>query len=241
MSKLVKVTINDESFYATVAQRDALEVLTSTNGGGMAVIHDYISESRRVSPETADISFISRFSYTKLLKRKLAHLEATTLDTIREECLKVTKLRDLDEATLSSTFETRKAYLIASINKTLEGDRSDARREAHDRNYTKVAEGLRVHYKTVKDSDNVAQPVTLDGFPIVETIHIAAIQISKRVKVPGEYKVVNSGAPVLIGNIMEKSYPKSTKYKEFSLAEGKFSSLTIGGETMLDEDFKGIF
>lgn len=237
---LKKVTYNGESFNATPKQIQALETLTSTNAGGFAVIHDYVSTSKRIKPETADITFVSRFSYERMNKRKLAALEALTLDDIKADC-KHEKLTALDEPTLDAEFNKRKSYLIESINKTLSGDRSDSRRQAHDRCYCRIAEGIRVHYKTVEDSHGIMQPVLLDGAPIAETILIEAIEISRKVTVPGEYKPVNSGTQVLIGNVIMKHMPKGTKFKALSLDDDKFSSLSIAGKDMVPADVQGIF
>ncbi len=235
---LKKVSYNGETFNATPKQIQALETLTSTNAGGFAVIHDYVSTTGRIKPETADLTFVSRFSYERLNKRKLAALQALELDDIKED-IKDKKLTDLTPAALNAEFNKRKLYLIESINKTLSGDRSDSRRQAHDRCYVKIADGLRVHYKTVEDSNGIMQPIMLDGAPIAESIHVAAIEISRKVTVPGEYKPVNSGTQVLIGNVISKHMPKGTKYKELSLSDDKFSKLSIAGEEMVPADIRG--
>lgn len=238
---LKKATFNGTDILATNAQIEALEALTSTNGGGIAVVHGYVSESGRIAPEVADITFISRFSYEKLNKRKLAAIESVKLEDIKEDALKVPKLRELSATSLQEAFEARKASMVASAEKTLAGDRSDAYREAHDRCYLRISGGVRVHYKTVADSEGKMQPITLDGVPIVNSIMLEMLEISRRVTTPGEYKVVNSGVPVLIENLIKHHLPKSTSFKQLSLKEGSFESLTISGQQMLPEDFKGVF
>jgi hypothetical protein len=67
------------------------------------------------------------------------------------------------------------------------------------------------------------------------------LQVSKNVTMPGVYKVVNSGVPVLISNAMRKRLPKSCKIKAISLKDEKFDSLKIAGLEMIPEDFKGMY
>lgn len=255
MSNLITATYNGTDILLTKAQKQALDVLTSTNGGGIAVVHDYVSESGRTSPETADITFISRFSYERLNKRKLKELEDITLDTIRPLLetyasdavkafgikAKAFSLKDMDDDSLRKEFDARKDKEIESIKQTLSGDRSGAHREAHDRCYLRIDAGVRVHFKTVADSDGIKQPVTLDGVPIVESILLEMLEISRRIKVEGIYKKSNSGIPVLISNAIHASLSKGVKFKALSLKENNFSSLTIGGDELLPEDFRGIF
>lgn len=235
-------TFNGHSFHATRAQIEALETLASTNGGGIAVVHGYVSESDRITPETADITFISRFSVTRLYERRIKALESLTYEQcephMHDSC-RATRAHEIPG--VIKAFNDRREFMIASCRKTLAGDRSDAHRQGHDRCYTRVTEGVRVNFKTVPDAQGIKQPVTLDGHPIAETILVDMIEISKRVTVPGEYKKKKSGVPVLMENAMMAVLPKSVKFKCLSLKENNFERLTIGGHEMLPEEFKGIF
>jgi hypothetical protein len=240
---LKKVTFNGETFNASPKQIEALELLASTNKGSFAVVHDYVSTSNRVKPETADITFISGFAYGRLNQRKREALEALQFEDVKS-AIKAKKLTALTEAEQKKAFEDRKTYLIASIDKTASGDRDDSRREAHDRVYARICDGIRVHFKTVEitvDGKKRKEPVTIDGAPIVDSIMVEMIEIKRNVKVPGEYKVVDSGVPVLIGNLIESELPKGAKFKNLSLKDDNFTSLKIGGHDVTPADIKGIF
>jgi hypothetical protein len=240
---LKKVTINGETFNATQKQLDALELLASTNKGSFAVVHDYVSDSGRIKPETADITFISGFSYERLNQRKREALEALQFEDIKPN-IKAKKLTALKEDAQKKAFEERKADLISSIDKTASGDRDDAQRQAHDRCYARICEGIRVHFKTIDatvEGKKRKEPIMLDGAPIVESIMVEMIEIKRNVKVAGEYKFVDSGVPKLMGNLIEAELPKGAKFKNLSLKEDNYTLLKIGGEELTPEDTKGVF
>lgn len=247
-----KVTINGESFYASKKQAEALEELTSTRAGGMATIKGYVSESDRIKPETADIQFLSRFSYFRLLGRRIAALEALDVKEVRKAA-KAKDLLDLTPAEFEAAFNARRATMIAGHQKTLAGDRSDAHRQGHDRCYIRIAEGLRVNFKTA-DVNGIKQPVTLadvdengvmimnlPGLPIAENILLDIIEINRKVIVEGEYKPKKSGIPVLMENAMQTLLPKGVKFKALSLKPENFDSLHIDGKEITPEDVPGYF
>lgn len=230
------ITIHGTKMYGTRADEQALETLTSSNAGGFAVIHDYVSSTNRVTPETADIYIISRFSYPRLLERKITALKAIEFDHIKPLFEGIEKLQALDDQKAREVFNTRVQKEIDSAVKTLDGDRSDAYREAHDKFYFKVADGIRVHYQTIKTATGT-ELLLCDGLPVIESIMLSGIQVKKVVKEPGEYKKVNSGAPVLMSGIISKLLPKGVKYKQYKLSPGKFSSVSIANETLDVSEF----
>lgn len=247
-----KVTINGESFYASKKQADALEELTSTRAGGMATVKGYVSDSKRITPETADINCLTRFSYFRLLTRKIAALEALTVEAMTEAA-KHEDLKALAPEAFEKAFNDRRAYLVASARKTLEGIRDDAHRQGHDRCYIRIAEGIRVNYKTV-DVNGIKQPVTLPdtdengvmqtnvpGLPMAETILLDIIEINRKVIIEGEYKPVKSGVPVLMENVMLSLLPKGVKFKALSLKPENFDSLHISGKEINPADVVGYF
>lgn len=231
---------NGTKFRASLKQAEAIDTLLNTNAGGFATVHGYVSKSGRVTPETSDMTFISRFSVERLYKRKIAALEALSLADIMDSVKANEKLALLENITLVETFEARKEKEMASLQKTLDGDRNDAYRQSHDRNYCRLGHGVKVHFLTQK-VDGETSPVLIDGLPIVESIMLSAIVVSKNVKVQGERKVVNSGAPVLISNAIKAKLPKSTKMITLSLKDDNFESLSIAGNTMIPDEFSGLF
>lgn len=237
----VKMNINGQEFYCSARQASTIETLLATQKGGFARVNGYVSKSDRLEPETADISFLSRFSITRLYERKIAALEKLTLADIADSVAKNAKLSKLDPATLAAEFDSRKATEIASMVKTLEGHRDDARRQAHDRNYAVIGSGVKVHFLTEKRDDGLTYPVLRDGLPQVKNIMISAIEVSRKVLNEGVYKTVNSGVPVLLSNAMAKALPKSTKIKTLSLGDDNFTSLHIDNEAILPKDIAGDF
>lgn len=236
---LVSITHGDHTFKCSARQAAALDALLESNHGGFATVKGYISESNRITPETADITFISRFSVEKLYQRKIAALQALSLnecmDILRDHPkIKVTTTEDLYAA-----FDVRKASEIASMEKTLAGVRDDAHRQAHDRNYCTLGQGVKVHYLTEADANGIKVPVLDGGVPVVDNIMLNILQVSKKVIVPGEYKTVNSGVPVLLSNAMKRQIPKTCTMKVLSLKEGKFESLHIAGIEMIPAEFRG--
>lgn len=240
---LVTITNNGKSFVCTAKQAAALEVLMDTNGGGFATIKGYVSTSDRVKPETADINFISRFSTEKLYQRKIDALEGLTIEEVMSDLRDHPKIKALTVDELYETFDARKKSEIDSLNKTLEGDRDDNRRASHDRNYHTLTNGVKVNFVTEKNKEDGQSYPVLDeasGLPVVGSILIYIIEVSRHVIEPGEYKVVNNGAPVLISKALNKHLPKSSKIKALTLKEDNFVSLTIGNETLVPSQFKGL-
>jgi hypothetical protein len=236
-----RITHNGVTFNAKPAHAAALEVLMDTNGGGFATVKGYVSSSGRISPETSDIHFISRFKVTNLYVRKRAAIETITFQEILPLICDNPKIKLLTLEQLEQAFNDRKAYELASIQKTLDGDRSDGYRQAHDRNYHTLVSGVKVNFVTQKDQDGKEVPILdSDGYPTVGSILLNIIQVNKTVIVEGQYKPVNSGVPVIISNAMDKLLPKSCKIKTISLKDGNFESLQISNTQLLSEQFKGL-
>ena len=238
----VTLTVNGVSFVCSARQASTIETLIETQKGGFAKVRGYVATSNRVKPETFDATVLTRFSTERLYQRKMKALQDITLDDIRDKLIQNPKVKALSEDELKKAFEDRKASTIASLQKTIDGDRSDARRQSHDRNYFTIGEGVKVHFVTEKNTEGVKVPVlNKDGLLTVETIMLSVIEISKETIVEGEYKVVNSGVPVLISNAIETLMPKSTKLKTFSLRDDNFDSIAIDGETIMPKDIAGDF
>lgn len=237
MALATRITHNGNTFNCSARQAAALDILMDTNGGGFATVHGYKSAS---SGEIADISFISRFSMEKLYARKREALESMKVEDIIDGIRENPKIKALTVDALWTAFDERKAALIESIDKTDAGDRSDAHRQAHDRNYAHLVPGVKVNYVTENKGGLQIPVLDADGIPTVASIMLSIIQVSKVVKEEGTHKVVNSGVPVILSNAMDRKLPKSCKIKTISLKDDNFESLTIGGEELLPSMFKGI-
>ena len=189
MTHLILTDLDGKQFRATQQQADALASLSVARAGGLATVYGYVATSGRVKPETANLTILTRFSTTRLYERKAVALADITFSAVRDAIAKVPKLAALSEVKAIELFNSCKAKMTESMGKTLDGDRSDAHRQGHDRCYARVADGVKVHYDTVKDSDGLMQPVLTDGLPTVKSIMVHYLQISKEVTEKGEYKV----------------------------------------------------
>ena len=178
----------------------------------------------------------SRFSTTRLYERRLEALNNITFNDVKESVKSVDKLKDLDDAKVQQIFAARKAQLTTSLTNSLTGNRTTAYHKGHDRCYAKFAEGVKVHLKT-EDVGGIKQPVLVDGYPVAQSIMVSYIELNKKTIVKGEYKTVNSGAPVLMGNLITKQLnSKSHIMKTLSLKTDNFESLRIDRKELLAED-----
>lgn len=229
---------NGHKVWATKEQAETMQVLSDTRKGGFARIYGYVATSDRTSPTVYDATVTTRFSYKKLVERKKAALLALTLaDCLPFLNMQNPKLGALTKGALQDAFDARKASEVASFDATGNDDRSDAHRQGHDRCYLNIADGVVVHYATVK-VDGLMQPVLTDGFPTVDSIMLNCLEVSRTVREAGVYKVVNSGVPVLLSNAMKAAMKAKgvRSMNRVSLKEGNFERVSIDGEVVLPED-----
>lgn len=235
------IVVPNGKVWATSQQAESIQALAQTRKGGFARIYGYKPTSDYVVPPVQDIVMVTRFSVEKLYQRKKNALQSITFEDVKPNIQKEPKLSQLTEPEQIKIFNERLAGAIASLEKSLSGDRSDAHRQGHDRCYLQLAEGVKVNYVTEKGADGLMYPVLTDGFPTVASILINYLENSKVTRVDGERKVVNSGAPVLMSNAIEQLLNKrSVGIKTVSLKEDNFERLVIDNEVVLCEDVVGL-
>lgn len=243
MNVNVVLSLGGNSFNCSARQAAAINTLLETQKGGFARVNGYTTSPKKKGEvgEVYNMSFLSRFSLENLYKRKIAALEKLTYADVAADFAKLPKLAALTVEKAVEMFEARKAKEIASMQKTLDGVRDDARRQSHDRNYASVGSGIKVHFVTEKDSEGLTYPVIAEnGLPTVKNIMVSAIEVSRQVLKEGVYFGVDSGPDKLIGNVMESKMPKSCKIKTLSLGDN-FESLQIDGNAILPKDIAGDF
>lgn len=237
------------TFNCTEAQADSLDKLCKIIKGGIGTVHGYVSTSNRVTPEVADIQFLTAFSVNQLYRRKIAALESLTFEDVDPYATVNEKVVALNRADRKALFEHRKDAEIASMQKTLDGVREDSHRQAHDRCYCYVGQGVKIHYVTESekytDEDGVKRtrkvPVLTNGLPTADSIMLTILELNRTVKQEGEYKKVNSGVSVLIKNAMMKALNlRSISIKTLSLKQDNFESLVVSRKKFLAEDFSNI-
>lgn len=227
--------------WASRQQADTIEALSATRKGGFARIYGYKPASNwEVSP-VQDIVMVTRFSTEKLYKRKRNALSSITFDDVKDAIAREPKLAALPVSEQETLFNQRLTEMVESLEKTLDGDRSDAHRQGHDRCYLSIAEGIKVNYVTEKGADGLMHPVLTDGFPTVASIMVTYLENSKVTREEGVRKVVNSKPPKLMSNAIESVLNKrSVALKTASLKEDNFERLVIDSEVVLREDVAGL-
>lgn len=235
MTNLVLYSHASDSFYCTQAQAEALDTLRDTNKGGIGAIHGYVpSASKYIKVPVYDAQFLTRFSTPKLYQRRAKALEAITFNDVAPKVAADPVLSLLSMADCKKHFDDRKAALIETLTKTLSGDRDDAHRQGHDRCYATISEGVKVNYITEKSpSDGKKYPVLVNGIPQVESIMLMVLELNRHYIVEGQYKPVKSGAPVLMGKVIESFLNKrSVAIKAISLKSDNFAKLTLSGTAL---------
>lgn len=242
MTLQIYTTENNEQFLCTKEQAEVLDTLREVGRGGIGAVRGYVPTSGYdVSPEL-DIQFITRISTNALYERKIAALELIKFnDFSTGDIAKHPKLAALTYAEAEELFNTRKQMMIESMQKTLSGDRSGASREGHDRNNISICQGLKVNLEGRK-VDGIKVPTTYTApngkqLPKCESILLSYLEISRTVVKPGQFKVVNSGAPVLMSELIESRLnQKSVGLKTLSLDPSKFRSISVANKQILKED-----
>lgn len=242
MNNILYKAEGGEQFWCSNDQAKVLDVLKHLNKGGIGTVHGYIPESGWAISPKLDLQIITRISVSALYKRKIAALDGVSFADVKPLLDKEPKLAALDEANQRRIFNERKQKLIDSMNKTLSGDRSDSAREGHDRNYITVCQGVKVNLEGDK-VDGIKVPSTFNGYPIASTIMLMYLEISRKEVLPGQRKKApNSGAEVLMGNLIESQLnSKSVGIKTLSLDPSKFDSISVSKQQILKEDLAHSF
>ena len=243
MNNILYRTENNEQFWCSKDQAKVLDVLQQLNKGGIGTVHGYIPESGwEISPKL-DLQVITRISVSALYKRKTAALDDVSFADVKPLLESEPKLSVLSESEQRRIFNERKQKLIDSMSKTLSGDRNDALRQAHDRNYITVCQGVKVNLEGRKVDGGGKIPDLFNGYPIASTIMLLCLEISRKEILPGQpKKAPNSGADVLMGNLIEsKLNAKSVNLKTLSLDPAKFDSISVSKQQILKEDLAHSF
>lgn len=225
-------------FHCTAEQAATLDAIAQLRKGGIGTVHGYQPASGWVDRPIANIQGIFRFSTERLYQRRIDALDAVDFGTVADAIANNPKLAALATAKARDIFDERKAMLIASLQKTLAGDRSDSYRQGHDRCYATVSDGVKVHFVTEKDGSGIMQPITeSDGNPIMASIMLPIIELSRKYVREGTRKVVNSGPAVLMGNAIERALnSRSVSYRALSLKGDNFDRVALGGDVIVPED-----
>lgn len=210
----MQATIGNQQVNISSKMYGAICALAQSGKGQFATVSHYVTSTG----EESSINFTSRFSYEALNDRK------------------VKALNELNPSSFSdaTTFEISKNAMLESIQKTKEGDRSDAHRQGHDTFYIRVCEGVRVHLETIKEGGETKVVLGKDGLPNVDAIMVEFLEIKREVHKEGVHKVVKHGKKVAMDHEIEKKLKEMgvRKLKTLSLKDDNFEELRIQGETI---------
>jgi hypothetical protein len=230
------LNLNGTDVLATDKEIAALNILMETRKGGFASVNGYKPSTNWVEAPTQNIQFMSRVSTERLYNRRVKALETLTFADVANHIASDTKLAAMSHTDLLALFNDRRQMEVDSMVKTLEGDRSDAHRQGHDRCYVHVTQGVKVNLVTEKGADGLKHPVLTNGLPTVASIMVSALFLNVTTVMEGVRKVVNSGAPVRMSNIIAKAVDKpGLSIKMLSLKPDNFDTLTIDKQTILPE------
>lgn len=232
------MVINGERVLATDAECEAIRILSETRKGGFATVHGYIPSSNwaKEARPVQTIQFLSRFSVAKLYERRIAALTALRFDDVAPAIQKAEKLASMTDTALRELFVSRKMYEIESMEKTLAGVRDSAQRKAHDRNYIRVTDGIKVNLVSAKNDDGIMVPVLTEGLPTVASVMVMALFIKVETLTEGVRKYPNSGPAVLMGNAMTATLKRpGLDIRSLSLKPDNFNRLSIDGVGILNE------
>lgn len=230
----VVVTANDgRSVKMTARQANTIETINNTRKGGCGSVIGYVPTTNWDIPPVQDIQLITHFSTENLYKRRLKALDAIKYADVAPFLGGDEVLRNLTVKECIEIFEARKEKMMESLRKSLDGDRSGAHRQAHDRCYAIVGD-VKVHLLT---EGKPAMPIEdAEGNVIVDTIMIPYLELNVTERQKGKRKVVNSGKDVRIGNLITKCLNKRSEvYKTLSLKEDNFEVFRVDHQEFLPE------
>ena len=229
------ISIDGRKVWATPEQVEAVAVLLDTRKGGVAAVEGYSPSTNWITPPVQNIQFISRINYGKMLERKKAALEGLSLADVADAIAREPKLADLSSAEQRSLFHEALDAELASIETTQSGDRSDARRQASDRCFIRISEGVRVHLETEKVNGET-HPVLTNGHPTIKSIMVEAFFLNTTTVVEGVRKPVNSKPLTLMKQAIREAIDKpGVSFKNLSLKEDNFKALKVDKQTILPE------
>lgn len=223
----------DNKFWASEAMANTLDVLGTLRNGGIGTVKGYKPTSNYVQSPTVNVQFISKFSTERLYQRKLQALQAIDFATVSAKIAKEPKFEGKNVAAM---FDAAKADLIASLEKTLAGNRSDGHRQGHDRCYAHTSQGIKVNLDCEK-VDGIMVPKLVDGFPVAESVMVMHIELNRTTIVEGVRKLVNSRAETIMKGIVESAMNRrSVGIKAFSLKADNFDAIIIDRQTIEPQD-----
>lgn len=237
MSIVVTVVANDgRQVKVTSAQAQAITALNNTRKGGCASVVGYRPSTNWIEPPVQDIQLITHFSTRRLYERRLEALQAIEYADVAVLVAQDEKFSEMSAGKCLELFEQRKEMLVQQVKRSLEDAPKNAHQKGHERCYVHVGD-VKLHLQTEK-VDGIKVPIKDErGYVICDTIMIPYLELNVTTREEGIRKVVNSGAPVRMGDYIQGCLNKrSVIYKTLSLKEDNFEAFRIDRMEFLPED-----
>ena len=240
---IVTATANDgRTVNLTASQVEAIQTLSNTRKGGVGSVTGYKPTSNYVEGKepVQNIQLIANFSTANLYARKIKALQEIEYGDVVKHLFDDEKLSSLSMNETLDIFNARKAMMIASMQKSLDGARDDAYRAAHDLCYVIIGDvkcHLVTEKKTVDGKKTTVPVMDKKGNVTVASIMVNYLELNKTTVVEGERKPKpNSGLPVLMSNAIKKCLNKrSVDLKTLSLKADNFTSFKVDKKEFLPE------
>ena len=246
MNAILKTAPDGSMVWVSPEQASTIDTLIVAHGGGFSNVTGYVPSTGYVKSPVINVQILTRFDTVRLYDRRINALNAITFDDVKP-FLTAPKLTALSEAEQEDVFNARKAMEVASMMKTIVGDRSDNHRKGHDRCYVTFAKGIKVHLVTEReyytDADGKSKsrmvPVLTDGYPTADSIMVMHLELNRQVVSEGERKHVNSGAPVLMSKAIKRLLnDRSVGIRALSLKPDNFEKVSISKSVIVPDDVK---
>lgn len=213
------IVLNNKEYVIPKKYKESLKILICSPNGGFCTVHGYIPSTNYIIQPIVNINIVTKFSILKYYENKIKALQNINIDDLS---INNEKLLSLTDNELSELFESCRAKIIHSMTKTISGDRNDNYRKGHDTYYVNVDKSILCHLK-----NNDGTLCLIDGMPIIDSIILNCIEISRTFIKPGTKKKVNSGVKVLMDKEITKIISKK-KLIRLSLKDDNFDKVCIG-------------
>jgi len=217
-----------------------IDAVNETGRGQFGYIQNHVSgvpgKDKCVRPSVSNIWFLTNPRYDRYLARlreavaalDIAKVSALTpikrWDELREKAAKGKK-------DLTALFATAKEEILASIEKTASGDRSDGYREGHDRCYVRLG-NVTIHLVTAPGEDGIMVPIRDENGRMIADGCMLPFYTIKRVYADkGEWEETDSRALTIAKECIRKA-TGLYDFKTFNLAKANFTAITFNSQTI---------
>lgn len=247
MNAILKTAPDGSMVWVSPEQASTLDTLIVAHGGGFSNVTGYVPSTGYVKSPVINVQILTRFDTVRLYERRLNALNAITFADVKPFVEQDSRLSNLDSVSQVDAFDSRKAFEIESLTKTIEGNRSDNHRKGHDRCYITFAKGIKVHLVTEReyytDADGKSKsrmvPVLTDGYPTANSIMVMHLELNRQIVSEGERKHVNSGVPVRMSKCIKRLLnDRSVGIRALSLKPDNFEKVSISKSVIVPNDIK---